>query len=176
MGRLFVVSLWFQIIWFLAVLGQERFQWFTLGLGLVTLGYAAYSSRDDIGRILALGVGGIALDSFNSAFGLLVFKSAHVPVWLAALWLVFVWYARQWVPHLSKYPKGLVMLFVGVCGALSYWAGYKFSAVEFSLPVVGSLVVLTVQWAGVAWLIMRVFVNDYSVSNKNPDTASSRQR
>ena len=52
---------WFQIIWFLAVLGQERFQWFTLGLGLVTLGYAAYSSRDDIGRILALGVGGIAL-------------------------------------------------------------------------------------------------------------------
>jgi len=68
------------------------------------------------------------------------------------------------------------MLFVGVCGALSYWAGYKFSAVEFSLSVVGSLVVLTVQWAGVAWLIMRVFVNDYSVSNKNPDTASSRQR
>ncbi|WP_165311709.1 DUF2878 domain-containing protein [Vibrio ziniensis] len=181
MNRLFVVSLWFQLIWFLAVLGQESWQWLTLGFGVVTLCYAAYSRQEDIGKILLLGIGGVALDSFNSAVGLLVFKSAHVPLWLAVLWFVFVWYAREWVPKLAQYPKVWVMFLVGLGGALSYWAGYRFSAVEFSLPLAGALLFIALQWCGVTWLIMRMFTNDYSTSNNasdvsTPDANSTRQR
>ncbi len=74
MNRLFVVSLWFQAIWFAAVLGQESWQWITLILGLITLGYAVAIKESGLSKVLLLGLCGIGLDWLNLLSGLLVFK------------------------------------------------------------------------------------------------------
>ncbi len=175
MARLFVISLWFQVIWLMAVLGQESWQWITLLLGLMTLGYSVFTRSRDIGKIVLLGTVGIAVDWLNSALGLLVFKSAYVPVWLAVLWFVFIWYARQWLPQLYRYPQIWVVLCTGSCGTFSYWAGYRLSAVGFSYPVVSTIAVLSVQWCFIGWLIMRVFANDDSNSINNLDGHITRR-
>lgn len=167
MSRLVVVSLWFQLIWLLAVFGQYHLQWVTLIFSLVTLLCSAINDQRNIGKIIILSLCGIALDWLNSLAGLLVFKSSLIPVWLGALWLAFIWYARQWLPYLGKYPKAGIVFVVGIGGSMSYWAGYRFSAVEFSFPLGWSLIALAAQWCGVAWLIMRVFTNEINIANSH---------
>ncbi len=173
MSRLFVVSLWFQLIWIVAVLGQENWQWLTAILGLATLGYVAKNDKYNLKKILLLGVIGVGLDSLNALAGLLVFKQSYVPVWLGVLWISFIWYATQWAPYLRKYNKAGIIVFVGCCGAMSYWAGYRLSAVQFSFPLYWTLLVLAVQWCCISWLIMKVFANGYSNSINSGDVRSA---
>jgi len=175
--RLFVVSLWFQLVWLVAVLGQDKWQWVTLVLGSATLVYALINERADVINIIAVGACGMALDYLNSIAGLLVFNTSYIPVWLAVLWLVFMWYAKQWAAVIRQYNKVWVMLFVGCCGALSYWAGYRFSAVDFSYPVLWTLMVLVIQWCCISWLIMRVLVNgDTSSVNSIGSDVTARDK
>ncbi len=173
MNRLFVVSLWFQVIWFAAVLGQESWQWITIILGLITLGYSVATNESGLSKVIFLGACGIGLDWLNLLFGLLVFKGLYVPVWLGTLWITFIWYAKQWVPYLATYNKSTVIVLVGCCGALSYWAGNRFSAVEFSYPLTWTLLVLALQWCGICWLILRVFSDGYSNSIDTDDVDAS---
>lgn len=175
MSRLLWVSLWFQLIWLVAVLGQEAWQWLTLLLGGVTLLYAAATDVRGLKSIIALGAIGIGLDWLNLYLGVLVFKQAYVPVWLAVLWLSFIWYAKHWVPYIIKYNKLVMVILVGGCGALSYWAGNRFSAVEFSFSLPWTLLVLALQWCCISWLIMRVFANDYSSSVDTGNINTSRR-
>ncbi len=164
MNRLLGVSIWFQLIWFAAVLGQESWQWLTLLLAGLTLLYAAVTDSRGLKGIIALGITGIGLDWLNALTAVLVFKQDYIPVWLGALWLSFIWYAKQWVPYLTKYNKLVVVIFVGACGALSYWAGSRVSAVAFSFPMPWTLLLLGLEWCGISWLIMKVFANDGSSS------------
>ncbi len=173
MNRILWVSLWFQLIWFVAVLGQEDWQWLTLLLAVITLLYAAATDARSLKSIMVLGVAGIGLDWLNILSGVLVFEYGSIPIWLGVLWLSFIWYAKQWTPHLAKYNKQFVVVFVGVCGALSYWAGSRFSAVAFSYPLHWTLLILGLQWCGMSWLIMRVFADEDSSSKATGDTNAS---
>lgn len=41
MRRFLLISLWFEFIWLLAVLGQERLQWITIGVVTATMAFTA---------------------------------------------------------------------------------------------------------------------------------------
>ncbi|QXO19296.1 DUF2878 domain-containing protein [Vibrio ostreae] len=160
MRSFLLVSVWFELIWLLAVLGQEQWQWLTTLLVVVTLLFSAWRLSVAVGRICAVAVTGIAIDVANMHLGLFFFINPHLPVWLIALWFIFVWFAAFAIPALSHLPSWLVIIATGLGGALSYWAGYRFGAVGFGLPVFYTVLALFLEWLGVSLLLIKVFSNE----------------
>lgn len=155
-----VVSIWFELIWLLAVLGQEKVQWLTVAAVTATLVWSLSRPSVAVGRICAVAITGIALDVVNIHLGLFSFINPHLPVWLIALWFAFAWFAAFAIPIVSHLPIWLVIIATGAGGALSYWAGYRFGAVSLGLPVFYTILALFLEWSGVSLLLMKVFSNE----------------
>ncbi len=146
MKGLLLTSLWFQGLWFLAVLGREPWQWWTLALVLLTCAITLPRQRKPLLWCVGIALLGIALDSVNLLAGLMVFSSPQLPIWLMALWLAFAWYSWWLLPILRGYSKLLIVPVAAVAGAVSYLAGAQLDAVM--LPFGNSLTaaVLLCQW------------------------------
>lgn len=157
MKRLLLISTWFQLLWFVAVLGTADWQWVLLMAVVYTIGLAPPNSFKNYMMVFAIGV---VLDGLNSAFGLFLFPTAYIPIWLIGLWGIFAWYASYLVLFVSQYPRYVVNIVGGIAGAMSYIAGEKLGAVQlgYDLPVVG--IVLFVQWSCLTAVIMRIYSND----------------
>ncbi|MGL6257944.1 DUF2878 domain-containing protein [Vibrio sp. WXL103] len=143
---LITVSIWFQTVWFIAVLGRES-GLLVLVLGLALGGWLisrAYQLRLE-GVLLFMAIG-LCVDSFNILIGLFVFESVWIPAWLLLLWLAFSLYAFVLLPGLNRLPKPLVVMFGGLGGCLSYLAGLKFGAVATTFNIVSFVCVLAVEW------------------------------
>lgn len=154
--QLLFVSTWFQILWFVAVIGRESWQW--LALIVVTLTWVAsyFLSRFNLARCALIVILGVAVDSLNMAMGWFNFSSPTIPLWLLALWGIFSWYAFYLHPIVSRFPLSAVSMIGGGAGALSYLAGAKLGAVSFEMPTLPMIAILFVEWVVVVYLIMRV--------------------
>ena len=150
-------SLWFQVMWFVAVIGREgTFVWLLIGT-LITLAYCAYENVKKIWLIIVLSTLGVGLDFLNGYAGLFTFPKNHFPVWLIMLWVIFGWYAVQMKDLVNRTPQRLVLLLVSLSGGLSYFAGYKVGAVAWGLGVAVSLPVLFLEWLLLAYFLTTLF-------------------
>lgn len=155
--RFLLYSAWFQLVWFIAVIGNQQLQWLTAFLAVLTLLYSQVREPIKFERFALLAGVGIALDCMNSYAGLFVFDSKGIPIWLVSLWLVFLWYAYFLLQKLKMLPSWLTTLLGGAGGALSYIAGEKLSAVNFTLTLGMTGLIVFVEWAVMFWLIRKVY-------------------
>lgn len=170
--RLLLISTWFQIVWFLAVVGREPWQLLTVSLVALTLLISVRSTHFKLARFLLLFAFGVFVDYLNLSLGLFSFESSSFPIWLGALWAIFLWYAYYLLPLLNRYPFGLVSMLCGVAGALSYFAGMKLGAVQFPIGAGATLAVLFAEWV----LIINVINKGYGhESDPENDSRSVRQ-
>ncbi|ASA54875.1 DUF2878 domain-containing protein [Vibrio gazogenes] len=167
MRRFLLISLWFEALWLLAVLGQARLQWITIGLVTVTMAYTALRFPLILGRIMMVAAIGITLDYVNLHVGLFSFTTSSLPIWLIGLWFAFAWFASFAIPVFSHLPSLLVFSATALGGALSYWAGYRFGAVQFAWSVEGAVFALFLEWFGLSLLLMKVFRNANPTFNRN---------
>lgn len=158
--KAFLASMWFQLCWFIAVLGTYRWQWLMLVITIATLVYCWKRDRSALKRIFVIAVIGVGVDTLNQRFSIIIFPTQWLPIWLLCLWILFSWYAHQLREVLHRFRPVYVLLVGGVGGAVSYFAGLKLHAVEFGYDVTIALAVLFVEWCAVMFLILKVYENE----------------
>lgn len=131
MRKLLLPSLLFEVIWWSAVWGQTDWQWLTLVLVIIAWLSMAYTQLTSLFPVMLLAGAGVLLDIINGAIGLFVFPTEHpIPFWLVILWCGFAWYARLLIPAIQHHSPRWIIILGGLGGAVSYWAGYRFAAVD----------------------------------------------
>lgn len=163
--RFVAYSVWFQSFWFLAVLGNQQWQWLSALLAACTLLGSYLQHEIKLQRVALLFAAGIGLDFGNAQLGLLIFETNFLPVWLVSLWLLFVWYAYFLLQKLSRFSVWSISLLGGIGGALSYIAGEKLGAVEFGFGIEVTMAILFSEWLAMFWLIQKVY--GYESENHN---------
>lgn len=158
--KVFLASTWFQLCWFVAVLGTYQWQWVTLFLTLATLLYCLKNDASSLKSIGVIVTFGLVLDTLNQQLSVFVFPTLWLPVWLLCLWVLFSWYAYQLKSILYRFPKIYVSIVGGLGGTASYFAGYKLQAVEFGFSVGTTLMILFVEWCAMMLLILKVYGNE----------------
>ncbi len=162
--KLLLVSTWFQLAWFVAVLGQNHYLAILVGMALAAVAIELYSSATFLGsrviEILVVAFCGITIDSINTLFGVFQFSGWGIPLWLGCLWFMFAWYAKHLHPIAMRYSAKLVLPLFGVGGALSYLGGQKLEAVSFGYATWITLLILFIEWVVIAALILKVFKHD----------------
>ncbi|MBU2897857.1 DUF2878 domain-containing protein [Vibrio hepatarius] len=163
MKRFIIISTWFQIIWFCAVLGNYEWQYLSLLFVVGTIAISVVKTEMNWFKWLGIVAVGVVIDFSNTALGLFEFQYEGFPLWLIALWMIFAWYGYFLYPLVSQYPSLIVSIVGGIAGALSYLAGEKFGAVTFGLPFFTVAWVLFLEWFLIIALILRIY--GYEVRN-----------
>ncbi|AIW13731.1 DUF2878 domain-containing protein [Vibrio tubiashii] len=171
MKRLLIVSTWFQVIWFCAVIGNYDLQYATLSLVVLTLAISAVKENLSWFKYALIVVIGVLVDFTNLTIGWFQFQHEYFPVWLFALWLIFAWYTHFLYPILSQYPLAIVSMVGGIGGALSYVAGESLGAVSFGASTFTIVGILLVEWTLIIALIMKVYGHEVHNSNNSVPSA-----
>ena len=145
----FINFVWFQAIWFLAILTQYQYFWL---IALLVVGHFVFMPRRQVELITVLPVAmvGCMADIALTLSGVFHFTSEistlPIPFWLVALWIGFAATLRHSLGYLQN-----KLVIAGVLGAisgpLSYFAGYRFDAVDFPLGLYTTLPIISVVWA-----------------------------
>lgn len=158
MKRLIIVdALSFQLLWFIAVQGNDEFAILaTLAHLLLYRALQAVTSRQWC-FIAAVAVTGGLIDTFIGITGIIAFHGALTisvhdwtwqiaPLWLWCLWLGF---ATTLLRSLSLLKHRLLLAaLIGSCaGPLSYWAGATLSGSIFMRPFMHVILFEAVVWA-----------------------------
>ena len=165
--QLLLVSTWFQIIWLVAVVGNDNWQWLTVSLVTLTIVISYLYAGFHLFKPAIVVLLGITLDYLNLSVGLFEFDAPSFPLWLVGLWGIFAWYAFYLQSVLTRYPLYLVSLVGGIGGSLSYVAGANLGAVTFSLPLPYMFAILFLQWFAVVYVIMKVLGHENRDTNSN---------
>ncbi|MDP2570852.1 DUF2878 domain-containing protein [Vibrio penaeicida] len=152
-GAVLLSSLWFQILWFFAVIGREDTLLWLISGSLITLVYCIYEEAQKLKLVIAISSVGIVIDFLNWQTGLFTFSIDAFPVWLLLLWGLFGWYAVQMSAIVNRTPRYLVLTLVSVSGGLSYFAGHRLGAVEWIFGVPLTLAVLFLEWFLLAYFV-----------------------
>ncbi len=158
--KLLIASIWFELCWLSAVLGTHQWQWLTLAATIVTLIYCWRVNASSLKCIAVITALGVALDTVNQQFSILVFPTQWLPVWLLCLWFLFPWYVYQLKSVLYRFPKIYVSIIGGLGGTVSYFAGHELHAVEFGFSTGITLAILFLEWFVFMLLILRVYGNE----------------
>ncbi|WP_337983902.1 DUF2878 domain-containing protein [Vibrio inusitatus] len=144
--ELLVKSIWFQGLWFLAVIGRDStFFLLLLAVG-ATLVYSVKKEQINLAWLATLVLIGIVLDTFHGFIGLFLFPQSWIPAWLILLWVIFIWYAYQMKTILTRFPLPIVSMIGALGAAGSYFAGLKLGAVQWPYSDEMTFVVLTIEW------------------------------
>lgn len=141
-----VKSVWFQSLWFLAVIGREHTH-FMLAIAIVaTLLWSARAKQIQWFWFIGFIILGLGVDTLNAELGLFQFATGWLPLWLVLLWVIFIWYAYQMRSILIRFPIFIVSS-VGALGAAgSYFAGLKLGAVQWPMHSGVTFAVVTLEW------------------------------
>gem|GEM_PF-352285 len=160
---------WFQLIWFVAVFFTDKGQIFLI-LSLLLHFYLSPNRKYDLASLITITLVGGAVDLLLSRLGLMIFPQAVLlPVWLVLLWAHFAVALNHGMSWLNKIPVYFQIVFGGLFGPLSYYAGYKFGAVDFPLSDLQTLFTLIVIWSillPVYLLISRSYGDRYDDSKQ----------
>ncbi|EPF7650992.1 DUF2878 domain-containing protein [Vibrio vulnificus] len=157
---LILASAWFNLVWFLAVIGTEQWQWVTLCFALMTLGYQYRVDPKTWKATLLIAVVGCLVDSLNQYLSIFQFTSTFLPVWLLSLWVVFAWYAYHLKRILLRFAPFYVLTAGALGGCLSYYAGYKLNAVTYGYSVLITASIVFLEWAIITLFIIKVLRHD----------------
>lgn len=160
MMRLLLVSTWFQLGWFLCVLGKETWQWAALGYVIATLLWNWKTQPRQLKSIAIVAISGTVLDSINQQVELLNFVSDALPLWMVCLWWLFAWYASQLILVIRRFRRAQVCAIGGIAGALSYIAGEQLGAVQFGYGFLLTALILLMQWILITFCILKVYDNE----------------
>lgn len=148
---------WFQLCWFLAVLGNHAMV--PVLLLLIALHLALHpSSGKELRMMLIGGSMGLVVDGTLTQLGVFVFSAPPafvIPLWLLLLWAAFAATLRNSLSFLRHRPV-LTALLGAAAGPLSYVAGMKLGAVSFTLPLPQILILLAAIWAIQLPLLMKL--------------------
>lgn len=141
----------FQVYWFAAVLGGNR--WLPFLLLLLILHFLLSPSRRTDLRVISLALVGVIVDGGLTLLG--VFEFNQPPIWLAALWIEFV----LSIGHSLVYLRRLKIYWlpaIGACaGSYAYLISWNLGAVELPLgPLYSGLIIASV-WAVMLPLLVK---------------------
>ena len=140
--KLLLASLFFNVYWLIAVLGQQAYVWV---LALIVIA-CWWKFPKGIKVALSIGCFGVVMDLILSAADIFAFESIIIPSWLVMLWLgfgTFIWFMRSTI---LQYPAIVIGFLGGIGGSMSYFAGYRLDAVQWPMGVGITLSVLFVIW------------------------------
>ncbi|MCY9843383.1 DUF2878 domain-containing protein [Vibrio caribbeanicus] len=157
MKKFIAISLWFQCLWVLAVVGNYNAQYITLGLAIFTLLLTKATTDFPWIKFFFIATLGILIDYVNIQLGILDFQQSSLPIWLISLWLVFVWYAYFLYQVIQGYSFFLISTCGAVGGSMSYLGGEKLGAVSFSADFNIAMTALTVEWFVIVYVLLKVF-------------------
>lgn len=143
----------YQAIWFICVIGENRYLWapaFLLGIHF----YLTPCRKADLIMVCKLLMIGIIVDGSLNGFSFYSFPAKGL---IIPYWLIFVWMALATLPNhslkwMSTRPL-LSILFGTIGGPAAYWAGVRLGAAHFNAPLIPSLLLLGLIW-GTLWPIV----------------------
>jgi hypothetical protein len=134
-------------MWFVAVFFTVSGQIFLI-CSLLLHFYLSPNRKQDLASLITISAIGGSADLLLSWLGVMIFPEAVLlPLWLVLLWAHFAVALNHGMSWLNKVPVYFQVVFGGLFGPLSYYAGYKFGAVDFPLPLLQTLFILLVIWA-----------------------------
>ena len=140
--------LWYQSIWFTAVLGGVSLQ---PVLALMLLSHLAASTdwKTEAKVMLSCASPGIIMDTFLASQGVYLFEPIPaylpIPLWLAAIWLGFAGTLRNAMQFMVSRP-GLMTVAAGCCAPVIYASASRLGAVEFPLGKWDTALLISLQW------------------------------
>ena len=144
----------FQIAWFAAIVGGAS-GWPFLGSvpALVVVAIHLFMNRNELAReaVLIFGVTllGVIIETSFVSLGALHYAGTSAvlpPIWILALWFAFGTLPHGSLSWLSK--RVWLQIFLGaVFGPLSYVGGVKLGAATMPVPMLGSIIIISVGWA-----------------------------
>ncbi len=100
-------------------------------------------------------ISGLLMDSLLMVFGVFVFPSTYLPLWLILLWLSFALTLPRGFSFIMRWHP-LAQSVIGiVAGCLGYFAGYLMGAVSYGLSITSTMLLLAVLWAGFVPLMVQ---------------------
>ena len=150
--------------WLACVLGAARGQWIGgaligLALAMLHLGLST-QPRNELRLMITVFLIGVAVDSIQTALGLLRFDAGQpvrwlAPVWIGVMWMLFA-ITLRYAFHALDGRACLAALLGAVGGPAAFYAGHRLHAVQFH-PTPGlSLFVLALVWCALFPVLMRV--------------------
>lgn len=139
-------ALAFNGFWALACIGQDTALPFTVAALFILV--IATPDPGKTGLLAArIATIGILVDIVLTRSEIFVFpEHAFLPLWLALLWLGFSTTLVRSLKFLNRHLL-LAALFGAIGGPSSYFAGYRFGAVDFGHELIPTLLLLAVIWA-----------------------------
>jgi len=139
----------FQVLWFVAILGQGLWALIPLAFMFIHLVLMRNKQTQCVLVLLVLASIGIVFDSIYHYMGLYQFSSEsltlaylNLPIWLACLWIGFCLTLPVSLAWLVKKPY-LFILACSLLGPISYLAGRRLGGLEFSNS---NLWLLALEW------------------------------
>lgn len=152
--------------WLACVLGAAHGRW-RLGaltcLALLGVHLLLSDQRGADLRLLVLVTAvGYAVDSVQTAAGLLIFADGQphpwlAPLWIGALWMLFSGTLRYALQGLASHPLAAAAL-GALGGPAAFWGGHELGAVAFHPAPAVSLAVLAAVWALLLPALLRLTV------------------
>lgn len=135
----------FNVSWFGLVYWGNAFIPISLSLLLIHL-YFYGRKNHELRLVLIITLLGVLVDSLLQYFTVFVFENnTHIPLWLITLWACFAATICHSLNFLSRH-KALQLLVGGLLAPLSYIAGYKLNAVDFTFPISMTYLILSFIW------------------------------
>ncbi|CAH0535205.1 hypothetical protein VST7929_02866 [Vibrio stylophorae] len=141
-----VYSLWFQLVWLVAVLGQQTLLPWLLALLFVNAVIIHRYFSFPIWLPLVIAMLGVVLDILNRGLGVFEFSTPRFPLWLVCLWVAFGAYLLVMTPVLKQLGLFAVAVIGALAGAISYWAGFKLGVVTWPRGENATVIILAIEW------------------------------
>ena len=158
----FINIVWYQALWFTAILGQTTYEWVLTLLLLVHL-LLVPNWHNELKVMLACGLVGISADSILTQFGVYVFTPEPslaalplpIPFWLMAIWLGFAGTLLHSFSFFMTRPLLGTLIVAGVA-PFSYMAGVRFGAVGFGPEAPVAMLIFGAVWLCLMPLLGRI--------------------
>ncbi len=138
---------WFQLAWFAAIIyKQQAVPWLIASI-LAHL-MVSPTRKSDALLIIIISVIGLLGDSILSFTEVFNFEhNAIMPMWLVMVWMHFSIALNHSLKWLGRFHLWILALIGAAVGPINYFAGNKLGAVEFTFPLIFTLIVIAVIWA-----------------------------
>lgn len=177
--------LWFQSIWFIAILGGQPFEWALVTLIASHL-YACKEWLIELKLMLICVTIGVSVDGIHTWLGLFVFDNGSqltlVPIWLVAIWFGFIGTLRHSLRFMTSKPL-LITVASGISAPMSYLAAMRLGAVEFPLGIWATAILISLSWMLMMPLFLFVLrtledanltINNAQISSQQPYAADKQ--
>jgi hypothetical protein len=135
----------FNLSWFGLVYWGNAFIPVSLSLLMVHLYFYGRKNKELL-LVSLVTLVGVMVDSSLQYVNVFVFEnSLHIPLWLITLWACFAATLSHSLNFLSRH-KILQLLVGALLAPLSYIAGFKFDAVDFTFSVFSTYMILSIIW------------------------------